>query len=66
MRTLVLFTRDLRVHDHPALAAAAREGAVLPLFVLDPRLLRRSPNRSSFRSRWRDGIGAMRSTSRPT
>jgi len=48
MRTLVLFTRDLRVHDHPALAAAARHGEVLPLFVLDPGLLRRSPNRSAF------------------
>jgi len=48
MRTLVLFTRDLRLHDHPALAEAAHIGEVLPLFVLDPRLLRRSPNRSSF------------------
>src|SRR6188508_106480 len=48
MRTLVLFSRDLRVHDHPALAAAADDGEVLPLFVLDPALLRRSPNRSSF------------------
>ncbi|GAA2651702.1 deoxyribodipyrimidine photo-lyase [Nonomuraea recticatena] len=34
---IVLFTRDLRVHDHPALAAAcARARQVLPLFVLDP------------------------------
>jgi deoxyribodipyrimidine photo-lyase len=36
---LVLFTRDLRVHDNPALAAAcglARQ--VVPLFVLDPAL----------------------------
>jgi len=48
MRTLLLFTRDLRVHDHPALAAAAHDGDILPLFVLDPRLLQRSPNRSSF------------------
>ena len=48
MRTLVLFTRDLRIHDHPALAAAAHEGEVLPLFVLDPRSLARSPNRASF------------------
>jgi deoxyribodipyrimidine photo-lyase len=43
MRTLLLFTRDLRVHDHPALAAAVHDGEVLPLFVLDPRLLQRSP-----------------------
>ena len=33
-----LATRDLRVHDNPALAAAAEAGGgcVLPLFVLDP------------------------------
>jgi deoxyribodipyrimidine photo-lyase len=31
---VVLFTRDLRVHDNPALAAAARENeCVFPLFV---------------------------------
>jgi deoxyribodipyrimidine photolyase len=33
---VVLFTRDLRVRDQPALAAAAREAeCVVPLFVLD-------------------------------
>ena len=52
MRTaLVLFTRDLRVHDHPALAAAAAEAErVVPLFVLDPTLLERfgAPNRVAF------------------
>ena len=32
---LVLFTRDLRVHDQAALAAAVREAKhVVPLFVL--------------------------------
>ena len=37
---VVLFTRDLRVHDHPALAAAVeRRGPLLPLFVLDGELL---------------------------
>ena len=37
---VVLFTRDLRVHDQPAFAAAAeRCDRVLPLFVLDERLL---------------------------
>lgn len=47
MRTLVLFTRDLRVHDHPALTEAVRSSdEVVPLFVLDPALLRVSPNRS--------------------
>jgi len=36
---VVLFTRDLRVHDNPALASAcARARAVLPLFVVDPAL----------------------------
>jgi deoxyribodipyrimidine photo-lyase len=45
---VVLFTRDLRAHDHPALAAAARAHAELvPLFVLDDRLLR-STNRVAF------------------
>ena len=40
MTDVVLFTRDLRVHDQPALAAAAGGGGpVLPLFVLDDALL---------------------------
>lgn len=34
---LLWFKRDLRVHDHPALAHAARgEATVLPLFVVEP------------------------------
>ncbi|MFD0484152.1 cryptochrome/photolyase family protein [Kineococcus sp. GCM10028916] len=38
-RTSVLwFRRDLRLSDHPALLAAAAEGSVLPLFVIDPAL----------------------------
>ncbi len=45
---VMLFTRDLRVHDHPALAAATSEfEEVVPLFVLDDRLLR-SANRTAF------------------
>src|SRR4051794_36455446 len=45
---VVLFTRDLRVHDNPALAAAAREAErVLPLFVLDDTLLGVSERRSA-------------------
>ncbi|GAB1643693.1 cryptochrome/photolyase family protein [Krasilnikovia sp. MM14-A1259] len=50
MRTaIVLFTRDLRVHDHPALAAAcAGSDRVVPLFVLDPALQAISANRTSF------------------
>jgi deoxyribodipyrimidine photo-lyase len=50
--TLVLFTRDLRVHDHPALAEAARTAErVVPLFVLDDALLASDyaqPNRVQF------------------
>lgn len=36
MNVLVWLTRDLRVHDHPALVAAAAAGRVLPVFVADP------------------------------
>ena len=41
MRTaIVLFTRDLRVHDNLALSTAAREAErVVPLFVFDERIL---------------------------
>lgn len=35
---LLWFRRDLRLHDHPALAAAAQNEEVLACFVLDPRL----------------------------
>ncbi|MGY0539964.1 cryptochrome/photolyase family protein [Nocardioides sp. YJ-D4] len=39
MTTSVMwFRRDLRLGDHPALQAAAADGPVVPLFVLDPRL----------------------------
>jgi deoxyribodipyrimidine photo-lyase len=48
----VLFTRDLRVHDHPALAkATAVAERVVPLFVLDEALLGgdfAGPNRLGF------------------
>ena len=33
--TIVLFRQDLRLHDHPALTAAAQRGTVIPVFVLD-------------------------------
>jgi deoxyribodipyrimidine photo-lyase len=36
---IMWFRRDLRLSDHPALLAAADSGEVLPLFVLDDRLL---------------------------
>jgi deoxyribodipyrimidine photo-lyase len=49
---LVLFTRDLRIHDQAALAAAVREAEhVVPLFVFDERLLAGrcgAPNRLAF------------------
>ena len=50
MRTaVVLFTRDLRVHDNPALAAAcANAERVVPLFVLDPALPSLLANRARF------------------
>ncbi|HEU5106480.1 MAG TPA: deoxyribodipyrimidine photo-lyase [Solirubrobacterales bacterium] len=49
--SVVLFNRDLRVHDHPALAAAAKAERVVPLFVFDERLLGSrfaAPNRVAF------------------
>ena len=48
---LVLFNRDLRMHDNPALAAAARAERTVPLFVLDAALLSSrfaAPNRVAF------------------
>ena len=48
---ILLFTRDLRVHDHPALRAAAAEAdRIVPLFVLDDALLEGfgAPNRVKF------------------
>jgi len=48
---VLLFNRDLRVHDHPALAAAARAERIVPLFVFDERLMGSrfaAPNRVAF------------------
>ena len=49
---VVVFTRDLRVDDQPALARAARDSErVVPLFVLDDTILGSSfnaPNRTGF------------------
>ena len=45
---IVVFTRDLRLHDNPALhAACARARQVVPLFVLDPAISA-PPNRVRF------------------
>ncbi|MEJ5222689.1 MAG: deoxyribodipyrimidine photo-lyase, partial [Tepidiforma sp.] len=51
MTSVLWFRRDLRLHDHPALAAAIEAGPVAPLFVLDPALVRgrwASANRTAF------------------
>ena len=49
---VVVFTRDLRVDDHPALARAVRQAErVVPLFVFDDTILGSSynrPNRTGF------------------
>ena len=36
-KTIVWFRRDLRIDDNPALAAAARDGSVLPVFIWCPQ-----------------------------
>lgn len=36
-KSIVWFRRDLRIEDNPALAAAAREGSVLPVFIWCPK-----------------------------
>jgi deoxyribodipyrimidine photo-lyase len=47
VRTSIMwFRRDLRVADNPALHAASAAGKVVPLFVLDPRLLASSGRRT--------------------
>ena len=48
---IVLFNRDLRTHDNPALVAAAAAERTVPLFVLDEALLGSrfaAPNRVAF------------------
>lgn len=49
MRTLLWFRgKDLRVHDHAALYAAARDAKeLIPVFVLDPGYFARTPTRSA-------------------
>src|SRR5690349_12359998 len=46
--TVMWFRRDLRVEANAALAHAAAEGAVLPLFVLDPAFARAGASRRAF------------------
>src|ERR1700753_3237268 len=48
---VVLFTRDLRVTDNPALWAASRAERTVPLFVLDDKILGSrfaAPNRVAY------------------
>jgi len=49
---VVLFTRDLRTHDHPALSAACADAdRVVPLFVFDDGVFARwiaGPNKTAF------------------
>lgn len=36
-KSIVWFRRDLRIEDNPALAAVARDGTVLPVFIWCPK-----------------------------
>ena len=59
--SLLWFRRDLRLSDHPALLAAVdaagADGAVVPVFVLDPRLW--SPPAHPRRQFLRDCLAAL-------
>ncbi|MEE4300402.1 MAG: FAD-binding domain-containing protein [Pseudomonadales bacterium] len=49
--SVVWLKRDLRLHDHAALAAAAAEGPVLPLYVVEPSLWQ-APDADAQHWRW--------------
>jgi deoxyribodipyrimidine photo-lyase len=57
---VVLFTRDLRVADHPALVRGAAHAELVALFVVDPAIARsaQSVNRSAFLSESLSELGA--------
>nr|BFE64471.1 deoxyribodipyrimidine photo-lyase [Dactylosporangium thailandense] len=58
---VVLFTRDLRVHDNPALAQSVRAfEAVVPLFVHDSSLAAGAPRARFLRGALDDLRGALR------
>jgi deoxyribodipyrimidine photolyase len=64
VRSLYLFGRDLRLHDHAGLAFAARGGEVIAACVQSPAFLahiERSPRRAAF---YRSG-GAARAPPHP-
>lgn len=49
--SVALFTADLRLHDNPVLAEAAKADRTVPLFVVDPGIARAGfavPNRTAF------------------
>src|ERR1700722_5551020 len=59
---IVLFTRDLRIHDNPALDLACRSAEhVVPLFVLHEGLGFAVPNRARF---LRDSLADLRESLR--
>ncbi len=45
--SILVFTRDLRIRDNPALTAVCATGPVVPLFVLDEAILRRQAGNST-------------------
>jgi deoxyribodipyrimidine photo-lyase len=45
MTSIWWIRRDLRLQDQPTLHAALQAGAVIPLFIIDPALLRQTPER---------------------
>ena len=47
--SIAVFTRDLRVDDNPALAAAARADTIVPLFAFDDAILQAAPRRNATR-----------------
>jgi deoxyribodipyrimidine photo-lyase len=50
--SVMWFRRDLRVRDHPALVAAARQARCVPLFVFDDRLLAKGRFPSAIRTQF--------------
>src|SRR5918998_2360599 len=62
---LALFTRDLGVHDNPVLYAAAQSAdCVVPLFVLDERILASSYNRPNRARTLADSLADLRQADR--
>ena len=51
MRSIIWFRRDLRLADNPALSAGVERGEVVPVFVIDPKLLQ-SDRTSEKRVAW--------------